>query len=83
LGRLTGGCGLDSAGSEQGPVAGSCECGDVSSGSSNTKFDANLKTKAFPLHATKALGAERRYSSYSFSTSTLDGCEWSSRPGRT
>jgi hypothetical protein len=31
-----------------------------------------LKGKAVPLHATKALG-ERRYSSYSYSTSVLDG----------
>jgi hypothetical protein len=39
--------------------------------------------KAIPLHATKALGGERRYISYSFSTSALDGGEWSaSRPGR-
>jgi hypothetical protein len=31
----------------------------------------------------EALGGERRYSSYSFSTSALDGGEWSaSRPGR-
>jgi hypothetical protein len=38
--------------------------------------------KAVPLRATKALGV-RRYSSYSFSTSALDGDEWSvSRPGR-
>jgi hypothetical protein len=28
---------------------------------------------AAPLHATEALGGERRYSSYSFSTSALDG----------
>jgi hypothetical protein len=42
-----------------------------------------LKDKAVPLHATQALGGERRYSSYSFSTSALDGGEWSgSRPGR-
>jgi hypothetical protein len=41
-----------------------------------------LKAKAVPLHAMKALG-ERRYSSYSFPTSTLDRGEWSaSRPGR-
>jgi hypothetical protein len=26
-----------------------------------------------PLHATKALGVKRRYSTYSFSISTLDG----------
>jgi hypothetical protein len=32
--------------------------------------------KAVPLHATQALGV-RRYSSYSFSTSALDGGEWS------
>jgi hypothetical protein len=31
----------------------------------------------------QALGGERRYSSYSFTTSALDGGEWSaSRPGR-
>jgi hypothetical protein len=40
-------------------------------------------SKAVPLHAMEALGGERRYSSYSFSTSALDGDEWSaSRPGR-
>jgi hypothetical protein len=40
-----------------------------------------LKDKAVPLHATEALGVEKRYSSYSFSTSALDGDEWSaSRP---
>jgi hypothetical protein len=33
LGRLAGGCGLDSTGSGQGPVAGCCECGDEPSGS--------------------------------------------------
>jgi hypothetical protein len=39
--------------------------------------------KVVPLHVTKVLGGERRYSSYLFSTSTLDGGEWSaSRPGR-
>jgi hypothetical protein len=31
----------------------------------------------------EAIGGERRYSSYSFTTSALDGGEWSaSRPGR-
>jgi hypothetical protein len=41
------------------------------------------KGKAVPLHTMEALGGERRYSSYSFSTSALDGGEWSaSRPGR-
>jgi hypothetical protein len=41
------------------------------------------KGKAVPLHAMEALGGERRYSSYSFSTSALDGGEWSaSFPGR-
>jgi hypothetical protein len=32
LGRLGWGCGLDSTGSGQGPVAGCCECGDEPSG---------------------------------------------------
>jgi hypothetical protein len=42
-----------------------------------------LKKKAVPLHATVALGGERRYNSYSFSISALDGGEWSaSRPVR-
>jgi hypothetical protein len=41
------------------------------------------KGKAISLHAMEALGGERRYSSYSFSTSVLDRGEWSaSRPGR-
>jgi hypothetical protein len=34
LGRFLGGCGLDSTGSGQGPVAGCCECGDEPLGSS-------------------------------------------------
>jgi hypothetical protein len=39
------------------------------------------KDKSVPLHAMEALG-DRRYSSYSFSISALDGGEWSaSRPG--
>jgi hypothetical protein len=39
--------------------------------------------KAVPLHAMEALGGERRYSSYSFLASALDGGERSaSRPGR-
>jgi hypothetical protein len=46
-------------------------------------FKFMFKGKAVPLHAMEALGGERRYSSYSFSTSALDGGEWSaSRPGR-
>jgi hypothetical protein len=43
------------------------------------------KSKAGPLHAMEAHGGggERRYSSYSFLTSTLDESEWSVlRPGR-
>jgi hypothetical protein len=40
-------------------------------------------TEAIPLYAMEALGGERRCSSYSFSTSALDGGDWSaSRPGR-
>jgi hypothetical protein len=41
------------------------------------------KSKTVPLHAMEVHGGERRYSSYSFLTSALDGGEWSaSRPGR-
>jgi hypothetical protein len=48
----------------------------------DSRLIALKKAKAVPLHATKALGGERRYSSYSCSTSALDGGEWSaSRPG--
>jgi hypothetical protein len=40
-------------------------------------------SKAVPLHATKAFRGERRYSSYSFTTSALDGNKLSaSRPDR-
>jgi hypothetical protein len=46
------------------------------------KFYMDQDAKAVPLHAMKALGGERRYSSYSFSTSALDRGEWSaSCPG--
>jgi hypothetical protein len=40
LGRLAwgGGCGLDSTGSGQGPVAGFCECGEEPSGSCATEL---------------------------------------------
>jgi hypothetical protein len=42
------------------------------------------KSKAVLLHVMEALGWERRYSSYSFLTSALDGGEWSvSRPDHT
>jgi hypothetical protein len=42
-----------------------------------------IKGKAVPLHDMGGAWGERRYSSYSFTTSALDGCEWSaSRPGR-
>jgi hypothetical protein len=45
--------------------------------------DISKNSKAVPLRAMEALGGERRYSSYSFTTSALDGGEWSaSRPGR-
>jgi hypothetical protein len=50
----------------------------------NPMYDKNMavKAKAAPLHAMRAHG-ERRYSSYSFSISALDGDKWSaSRPGR-
>jgi hypothetical protein len=41
------------------------------------------KSKAVPLHTMVAPGGERIYSSYSFLTSALDGCEWSAlRHGR-
>jgi hypothetical protein len=35
---LAWGCGLDSTGSVQGPVAGCCECGDEPSGSFATEL---------------------------------------------
>jgi hypothetical protein len=37
-----GGCGLDSTGSGQGPVAGCCECGDEPSGSCATEFVSKI-----------------------------------------
>jgi hypothetical protein len=38
LGRLAWGCGFDSTGSGQEPVAGCCECGDEPSGSCATEL---------------------------------------------
>jgi hypothetical protein len=50
---------------------------------SPTSLTAIAEAKAVPLDGMKALGGERRYSSYSFTTSALDGGEWSAtRPGR-
>jgi hypothetical protein len=41
------------------------------------------KVKVVPLHSTEVLLGDRRYSSYSFLTSALEGGEWSaSHPGR-
>jgi hypothetical protein len=40
------------------------------------------EAKAVPLHTRKVHGGDRRYNSYSFSTSTVGGGEWlASRPG--
>jgi hypothetical protein len=45
--------------------------------------DYSNKGKAVPQHTYAGASGERRYSSYSFTTSALDGGEWSvSRPGR-
>jgi hypothetical protein len=42
-----------------------------------------VKGKAVPQHAYGGAGGKRMYSSYSFTTSALDGGDWSaSRPGR-
>jgi hypothetical protein len=38
LGRLVGGCAVDSPASGQGPLAGCCECGDEPSGSGATEL---------------------------------------------
>jgi hypothetical protein len=38
LGRLAGGCAVDSPGSGQGTLAGCCECGDEPSGSGATEL---------------------------------------------
>jgi hypothetical protein len=42
-GDWLGGCGLDSTGSGQGPVAGCCECGDEHSGSCATELSYLFK----------------------------------------
>jgi hypothetical protein len=39
------------------------------------KDNVQVIGKTVPLHAMEALGGQRRYSSYSFSTSALDGGE--------
>jgi hypothetical protein len=42
-----GGCGLDSTGSGQGPVAGCCECGDEPSGSCATELVSKQNIKLY------------------------------------
>jgi hypothetical protein len=45
--------------------------------------DTGKKDKVVPLRSIEAHLSDRRYSSYSFLTSALEGGEWSaSRPGR-
>jgi hypothetical protein len=47
------------------------------------KPNNEVKGKAVPRHTYEGAGGKRMYSSYSFTTSALDGGEWSaSRPGR-
>jgi hypothetical protein len=46
-----GGCGLDSTGSGQGPVAGCCECGDEPSGSCATELV--MPQRKQPVYITK------------------------------
>jgi hypothetical protein len=41
-GDWLGGCGLDSTGTGQGPVAGCCECGDEPSGSCATELVSHI-----------------------------------------
>jgi hypothetical protein len=55
---------------------------DLGSDSMASCMFRTIKAKAVPLHAMEAFWGEG-YSSYSFSTSALDGGEWSaSHPGR-
>jgi hypothetical protein len=42
-----GGCGLDSTGSGQGPVAGCCECGDEPSGSCATELVSLMTSPSY------------------------------------
>jgi hypothetical protein len=53
-------------------------------GTSSIYWAQKSKSKAVPRYTPwRRLGGERRYNSYSFTTSALDGGEWSaSRPGR-
>jgi hypothetical protein len=47
------------------------------------KVSLKYKSKAVPLNAMVEAWGKRKYSPYSFTTSALDGGEWSaSRPGR-
>jgi hypothetical protein len=50
LGRLAGGCRLDSTGSGWGPVANCCECSDGPSGSCATEL-VNIRYSAFCPHS--------------------------------
>jgi hypothetical protein len=58
LGDWLGGCGLNSAGSGQGPVAGCCECSDEPSGSCATEL-VNFSTVDLKNILQKPLKAER------------------------
>jgi hypothetical protein len=55
LGRLVGGCGVDSPGSGWGPMAGCCECGDEPSGSGDTELVSKYSS-VLPLREAKLCG---------------------------
>jgi hypothetical protein len=57
LRRLAGGCGLDSTGSGQGPVAGCCECGDEPSGSCATELVSYLVSYA-TVHVNRSVASK-------------------------
>jgi hypothetical protein len=50
---LAWGCGLDSTGSGQGPLAGCCECGDEPSGSCATELVTYILVIILNLHETQ------------------------------
>jgi hypothetical protein len=52
-GDWLGGCGLDSTGSGQGPVAGCCECGDEPSGSCATELVSTTSIIAMIMEAVR------------------------------
>jgi hypothetical protein len=73
LGRLAGGCGVESLGSGWGPVAGFCEYGDEPSGSGAALLDNTILHTAH-CYFMSSIASVQLLNSAPFGTSSFSAC---------